>query len=124
MVNIQTKTTELDKKLWEEIIAINSGSTPITLRGLRGQQQSSLSATLQGFAGNSFVRKFHKSLPGGTTFIIRHHNSSFNWSKLGEGLMKENTTAEITWNKMQVSNNLKEVGGPAHLFQQLIGYCR
>lgn len=90
----------------EEITAINSGSTPITLRGLRGQQQSTLSATLQGFAGSSFVRKFHNSLPGGTTLIIRHHNSSFNWSKLGEGLMKEDTRASMTWNKMQVSNNV------------------
>lgn len=69
---------------------------------LRGQQQSSLGATLQGFAGSSFVCKFHNSFPRGTVLVIRHHNSPLNWSKLGKGLAKD-VTVGITWNKMIVS---------------------
>lgn len=64
-------------------------------RGLRGQQQRSLRAALQGFTGRRFVCKLHDALPGGSAAVICHDNGSFHRPELRKRLEVESNSRII-----------------------------
>lgn len=56
---------------------------------LRGQQQRSLCAALQGFTCGHFVCELHNAFPRGATTVICHDNGPLYRSKLRKRLMAE-----------------------------------
>lgn len=108
--------------------------TTSSLHSLRGQQQRSLCAALQGFTCCCFVRKLHKASPSGTTAVICHDNSPFHRPKLRKRLMERKWFPKITAQKSAIQKSRTRRKWPnipillnfrdAYLFQQLICHCR
>lgn len=101
-------------------------------RSLRGQQQRSLRAALQGFTGRHFAGKLHDAFPGRSTAVICHNNRSFHRPELRKRLEVE-SSSRIIYPEMNTESLVVKYlivvhvtvqgipgTGPPHLFQQLI----
>lgn len=93
---------------------------PPSLASLRGQQQRSLRAALQGFTGRRLVRKLHDAPPGGAAAVVRHHNRPLHWPKLGECLMEDGHRKSRRMQEVERTKTSRRLRF-RHLFQQLIG---
>lgn len=82
-------------KLCENMASSTYLTNPHHLCLLRGEQQRSLRAALQGFTCRRLVGKLHDASPRGPAAVVRHDDGSFHRPELRKRLEEERDVYQI-----------------------------